>query len=173
MGRAVAALVVAALAVAAPLAAQDVPASARPRPVLSAPRVGGELLAGAYAGYLGFYIGRFAGERIADLVQLEEEGGVRRGAVLTFAYSGAAFGTAAAVSGIGSLGDQTGEFGAALLGTGLGFVVAVGVNRLVFPGSEGGTPRARATRRLADAIEVLLPAIGATIAFNSTRRFER
>ncbi len=163
-----AALVLATLAVTGTIAAQDTG-----RPAFSIPRTGGEVVAGAYAGFVGFYAGRFAGERVADLVSLEDEGGVRRGAVLTFAYLGAAFGTAGTVYGIGSLGNQTGEFGAALLGTGAGFVVAVAANRLLFPRASREANGARSARRLADAVEILLPAIGSAVAFNSTRRYSR
>jgi hypothetical protein len=168
------AVVIAALSGAATMAsAQAAEAPRLGTPTLSAPRIGGQVVAGAYAGFLGFYIGRFTGERLSDLLQLEDEGGVRRGAVLSLAYAGAAFGTAGAVYGIGSIGNQTGEFGGALMGTGLGFLAAVGVNHLLFPKASRESGTSSSSRRLTDAIEILLPAIGSTIAFNSTRRYTR
>ncbi len=164
---------VAILLVAAGAHAQQADPPRTGRPTLSAPRIGGEVVAGAYAGFLGFYVGRFAGERLSDLVRLDDEVGARRGTVMTLGYAGAAFATAGAVYGIGSLGDQSGEYGAALLGTGVGFVAAVGVNAVLFPRASRTSGSYDASRRLMDAIEILLPAIGSTIAFNSTRRYSR
>jgi hypothetical protein len=172
IGRRVLALVLTALTATAPLGAQ-VAAPASPRPSLEPARVAGEVVGGAYAGFLGFYVGRFVGERVGDVFRIDENGTAHRNIVLGFAYAGAAFGTAGTVYGIGSIGDQTGDFGAALLGTGVGFGVAVGLNRFICPPPAGRTPRAARCRIITDAIEVLLPAIGSTIAFNSTRRSTR
>ncbi len=141
-------------------------------PPLEPLRVGGEVVVGAYAGFLGFYVGRFVGERVGDLLQFDGTGDAHRNTMLLFANAGAAFGTAGAVYGIGSIGDQTGDFGMALLGTGIGFATAVGVNRFICPPA-GRAPRSSRCRIITDAVEVLLPAIGSTIAFNATRRATR
>lgn len=149
------------------------PVAPRGRPPLEPARLTGQVAAGAYAGFLGFFVGRFVGERVADLARLGEDADARRGTMLTFAYAGAALGTAGVVHGIGNIGDQTGEFGLALAGTGAGFVAALGINRFLCPPPAGQAPRHPRCRIITDVVEVLLPAIGSTIAFNSSRRFAR
>jgi hypothetical protein len=170
-GRRLIALALTACALGRPLGAQESEGPSG-RPALEPLRIGGEVVAGAYAGFLGFYVGRFVGERVGDLLRLEGTGDAHRTTMLVFANAGAAFGTAGTVYGIGSIGDQTGDFGTTLLGTGLGYATAVGLNRFICPPA-GRAPRASRCRIIADAVEVLLPAIGSTIAFNSTRRFTR
>ena len=159
------AVVVAALlaGLAIPLAAQE------QRPQLSAGRVTGELVVGAYAGIGGFFAGRYLGETIGDFVGVESDVTRRRvGYVAGFATG--ALATAGAVYAIGTMGDQTGEFGTTLMGTTVGFVGAIVIGRVAL----GPTPDTRrgmstAGRWAAVNALALLPAIGATVAFNSTR----
>jgi hypothetical protein len=145
----------------------------RPRPDLEPERVAGEVVLGATAGYLGYFAGRFVGVRVAELFAIESSG--RRSAVINgFGYAAAGASTAGAVYGIGSIDGQTGEFGTTLLGAGVGFTVAVLVNQFVFrPRETPESSGSRAVRLAAEVVEVMLPAIGATIAFNSTRRYAR
>ena len=81
--------------------------------------------------------------------------------------------TAGSVYGIGSIGDQTGSFRDALLGAGAGYVTGLAV-RWVAMGATSGPRDAddSGMRWMGAAIESLLPAIGATIAFNTSRRFK-
>jgi hypothetical protein len=148
----------------APLAAQE------QRPSLSAGRVTGELVVGAYAGIGGFFIGRYVGDRIGDGVGVTSEATRDRLRIGTgVLLAGAA--TAGAVYGIGSIGDQTGDFATTAAGTGVGLVAALALSRLVMPPE--GRPGGMSTgRRWATAnVIALLPAIGAPIAFNNTRQF--
>lgn len=155
----------AALAGAHPLAAQ-----ALERPRLDAGRVTGEVIAGTYAGIGGFLLGREVAERIAEAVGAEEDPTMRRvgwaGGIL-----GGGLATAGTVYGIGRLGETAGDFDATWLGSGVGFVASAALARVLFGAdarpSEGMRPAARWVTINALA---LLPSIGATIGFNSTRR---
>jgi hypothetical protein len=142
------------------------------RPRLNAGRVAGELVAGSYAGIGGFIVGRFVGEEGAELLGVRSEDTRRR-----LGYLGGVIGgglaTAGTVFAIGNVGDQTGDFDATYLGTGAGFVLALGLAKVLL-GPDGRPPESSSTAaRWATAnVIALLPAIGATIAFNSTRRFK-
>ena len=146
---------------------------ARPRPDLQPVRLAGEVVVGMYAGYIGYFAGRLVGENMGDVFRMPTNG-ARGRLVAATGYAAAGLATAGAVYGIGSIDGQTGEFGATLLGTGAGFVVGIAVNKLIFVPrrSTESTPE-RAVRRTVEFVEVLLPAIGATVGFNSTRRFSR
>ena len=130
------------------------------------------MVVGGYSGIAGFVIGRFAAEGISDVVGIENETAMRR---IGFAGGviGGGLATAGVVYGIGNIGDQTGDFDATYLGTGVGFVAALGIARMML-GPEGRPREGMSTSaRWATAnIVALLPAIGATIGFNSTRRFQ-
>jgi hypothetical protein len=125
---------------------------------------------GAYAGIGGFVIGRFASKGLATVVGIDNEAAQRRigfvGGVL-----GGGLATAGVVHAIGSIGDQSGDFATTYLGSGVGFVVGLGVARMVL-GPEGRPREGMSTKMRWAAANVIafLPAIGATIAFNSTRR---
>jgi hypothetical protein len=162
-----AALVAAALAVAAiaPLRAQEA------RPSLSAGRVGGELIVGAYAGIGGFFIGRYVGDRLGDGFGVTSESTRDRLRTSTgVLLAGAA--TAGTVYAIGNIGNQTGDLGETTAGTAVGLVAAIALSRVVMA-PEGRPPRNSSTaRRWATAnVIALLPAIGATVAFNNSRQF--
>ena len=140
------------------------------KPRLDAGRVAGELLGGAYAGIGGYLIGQYVGVQLADLSGVESDATRRRiGYVAGFVGGGLA--TAGVIYAVGSMGDQAGDFNATALGTGVGFVAALGIAR-VFLGPNGSPPTGMSTKARWAAINALalLPAIGGTIGFNSTRR---
>jgi len=145
-------------------------AQALEKPRLEPLRVGSQVVVGGYSGIGGFVIGRFVAERVAGAARVENEAAMRRlgfvGGVI-----GGGLATAGVVYGIGNIGDQTGDFDATYLGTGVGFVAALGIAKMVL-GPEGRPREGMSTSaRWATAnIIALLPAIGATIGFNSTRR---
>lgn len=142
------------------------------RPRIEPARVAGQVIVGGYSGIGGFVIGRFVAEGIAGVAQVENEAALRRlgfvGGVI-----GGGLATAGVVYGIGNIGDQTGDFDATYLGTGVGFVAALGIAKMIL-GPEGRPREGMSTSaRWATAnIIALLPAIGATIGFNSTRRIQ-
>ncbi len=75
------------------------------------------------------------------------------------------------LNGIGSIGDQTGDYSDTALGTTTGFVVAIGVARLILGPDLRPEPGSSTAMRWTMAnVLALLPAIGGTIAFNSSRR---
>jgi hypothetical protein len=171
------ALCVTALAILAPIAPTRtrslLHAQSDRTPDLEAWRLGAEVLGGIYAGYAGYFLGRFVGEHISDVVARDNDR-TRTALRYTFGYAAGIAATAGAVYGIGSIDHQTGDFDRTLLGTGAGFVTAVIINRVVWhPTRQSASSGERAVRRVADFIEVLLPTVGATIAFNQSRRFAR
>ncbi len=142
------------------------------KPRIEPVRVAGQVVVGGYSGIAGFVIGRFAAEGISDVVGIENETAMRRigfvGGVI-----GGGLATAGVVYGIGNIGDQTGDFDATYLGTGVGFVAALGIARMIL--GPDGRPRegmSTSARWATANIVALLPAIGATIGFNSTRRLQ-
>lgn len=184
---AVTALAVTALAVAAPLGAQAAPAApaaqaapAAPdappapagRPTLEPLRVGGEVLVGTYAGLGGFLIGRFIGGSIGDLMPASERDKENLAHVTGLVVGGLA--TAGGTFAVGAVrSNQTASYPATLLGAGAGYVTGLAVTRLLFPRSRPSvTPEQSRARWLQATVQSLLPAIGATIAFNSSRRFK-
>lgn len=167
-GRTGVAVALCAMAFARSLAAQGDGAGRLGKPELQPLRVAGEVVAGGAAGYAGYFAGRFVGVSLADLLRIDSNGG-RTVVIDAFAYASAGFATAGAVYGVGSIDGQTGEFGAAMLGGGAGFALAVLTNQLLRPRRTPESGGSRAARLAAEVIEVLLPSIGATIGFNSTR----
>lgn len=140
------------------------------RPPLSAGRVAGEIAAGTYAGIGGFIVGRFVGERVGDLMGVASDD-TRRRLGFTGGVIGGGLATAGAVYAVGNIGDQTGEFDATYLGTGVGFVAAWGLSRVLLGPSERPRQGMSTAARWATAnVIALLPALGGTIGFNSTRR---
>ena len=141
------------------------------RPALSAGRISGELVAGTYAGIGGFLIGRYVGERVGDIAGVDQDATRRlMGNVTGVAVAGLA--TAGTVYAIGNIGDQTGEFDATYLGTGVGFVAGWALSRaLLGPQERPRQGMSTAMRWTMVNVIAFLPSIGATVGFNSSRRF--
>ncbi len=149
---------------AAPLSAQQA------RPPLSAGRVTAEVVVGTYTGIGGFIVGRYVGQRVGDAVGVTSED-TRRRLGFTSGIVAAGLTTAGTVYGIGSIGDQTGDFATTYLGTGIGFVMAWGLQRsLLGPQERPRSGMSTAMRWTVANVLASLPAAGATIGFNSTRR---
>lgn len=148
----------------APLSAQRAE-----RPPLEAGRLTGEVVGGAYAGIAGFLAGRWIGNTVADAIGVEHDK-TRNAIALSGAIAGAGLGTAGAVYAIGSLGDQSGDFSATMLGGGVGWVAGTALSRVLFGDTKDATHLRSRTKWVAATVEALLPSIGATIGFNSTRR---
>lgn len=140
------------------------------RPALSAGRVTGQLVAGTYAGIGGFLVGRFVGERLADLSGAERDKTMSLVGNTTGALV-AGVATAGSVYAIGNIGDQTGDFDATYLGTGVGFVAGWALSRVILGPAERPRQGMSTAARWATAnVIAFLPSIGATVGFNSTRR---
>ena len=145
-------------------------AQQQPKPRLEPARVTGQVVLGAYAGIGGFIVGRYLGEELVQRVGSEHEPTIRRVGFATGTIGGG-LATAGVVYGIGSLGEQSGDFDATALGAGVGFVASMALARVLL-GPELSPPSGmRTTARWATAnLIALLPAVGASIGFNSTRR---
>lgn len=144
----------------------------RARPPLNAGRVAGELAAGTYAGIGGFLVGRFVGERMADILGAERDA-TMRAVGITSGVAVAGLATAGSVYGIGNIGDQTGDFSATYLGTGVGFAAGWALSRALLGPSERPREGMSTAARWATAnVIALLPSIGATVGFNSSRRYK-
>lgn len=144
----------------------------RARPPLNAGRVAGELAAGTYAGIGGFLVGRFVGERMADILGAERDA-TMRAVGITSGVAVAGLATAGSVYGIGTIGDQTGDFSATYLGTGVGFAAGWALSRALLGPSERPREGMSTAARWATAnVIALLPSIGATVGFNSSRRYK-
>lgn len=141
------------------------------RPGLQPVRVGAEVVTSLYSGIGGFLLGRSIGGSVTDMLFDVSEPARERIADGTGLVIGG-LATAGSVYGIGSIGDQTGSFGHAAVGAGAGYVAGVAVRWLINGVSHASADRESSRMRwMSAAVESLLPAIGATVAFNSTRRY--
>ncbi len=142
------------------------------RPDLEPGRVAGELLVGSYAGITGFFLGRWVGLTVIDLVANPAED-TRENIAFATGVTGAWIGTTAGVFAIGAIGNQTGSLSTTAFGAGIGAVAGAFLDRLVFaPRSGDPSAGASAVRWAETVVESFLPAIGATIAFNSSRKYK-
>jgi hypothetical protein len=140
------------------------------RPQLNAGRVTAEIVVGTYTGIGGFIVGRYVGERVGEVIGVTSDDTRRRLGYASGIFAGGLV-TASTVYGIGSMGDQTGDFATTYLGTGVGFVAAWGLSRAILGPSERPRSGYSTAGRWAIANTIaFLPSLGASIAFNSTRR---
>lgn len=140
------------------------------RPSLSPVRVGGELVLGVAAMPLGFVGGGLAARAVARRVGADDDVASRVG--YAGGYAGAALATAAAVTFVGTRGNQTGSYASALGGAVVGGLGSFALVRLNRRPDEDDRPCGIGCTAAAAAV-FLLPALGSTIAFNASRRYER
>jgi hypothetical protein len=129
-------------------------AEAQKRPV-SKGRIAGEIAAGALGAPIGFAIGYTIG------TGFRPHGSSNSGVAVGFA--GALLGPAAAVNWVGNGGPSHGNFGATIGGTAVGY----GASILAFPLARKLPGK---LKTIATIATFFLPAIGATVAYNSTRK---
>jgi hypothetical protein len=86
---------------------------------------------------------------------------------------GGAFAIGGAVYAIGDMGSETGSFPSTMLGVGAGAGVGYLLSRVVFRGRIPADQGSAKRKWLMATLESSLPAFGATIAFNSSRRWQR
>jgi hypothetical protein len=118
-------------------------------------RIAGEIAAGMAGAPIGFAIGYTIGSG------LRPHGSSNSGLVVGFA--GALIGPAAAVNWVGNGGPSHGNFGATVGGTAIGYVASY----LAFPIARKLPWK---LKTVATVATLFLPAIGATVAYNSTRK---
>lgn len=171
MSRAVAATLPFATLVALALTAPVAQAQRAEKPRLDAGRVAIEAVGGSYAGIGGFLVGRAAGEQVGELLGVRSDVTRRRIGYTTGALVGT-FATSGFVYAVGSVGDTAGDFDQTLLGAGAGLVAGYALSKLIFADGAPSPGMNTAARWAAINVIALLPAIGATIGFNSTRRLQ-
>ena len=147
------------------------PPGSKARPDIEPARVVGQLFAGAYAGIGGYVVGNWAGGLLAEALPASET--TRDQIAFGAGVIGGGLATAASVAAIGNIGDQTGSYPIAIVGTAGGILAGALLNQLLYGHArlpaEGLSSRAR---WIEASLEALLPSLGATIAFNSTRRYK-
>ncbi len=151
----------------------EVGAPGEGRPALRPERVALEVFGGTYAGLAGYFVGRGVGTIATRLMQNEDER-MRDRIVHGTGLVGGAFAIGGAVYAIGDIGSETGSFPATMLGVGLGAAASELLSRAVFHHRRTPADKGSAKRKwLAATLESALPAIGGTIAFNSSRKWQR
>lgn len=141
-------------------------------PPIEPARVAGQVMAGAYAGIGGYVLGSWVGSLVIERVPMASEG-TREQVSFALGLVGATIATAKTVSAIGNIGDQTGNYSHALAGTVGGVAAGLLLNQVLY--GHASLPEHTGSSRvrwIEASLEALLPSIGATIAFNSTRRYK-
>jgi hypothetical protein len=136
-------------------AALSVRAAGAQKRSVSNGRIAGEIAAGTLGAPLGFAIGYTIGSGFRP------HGSSNTGVVAGFA--GALVGPALGVNWVGNGGPSRGNFGATMGGAALGYGATVLIFPIVrkLPGP---------LKTIATVATVFLPAVGATVAYNSTRK---
>lgn len=152
--------------------AQQATAPAEGKPALRPERVAGEVLGGTYAGVLGYFVGRGVGQ-LATAMMSAERDAQRERIVNSVGISAAAFAIGGAVYGVGNMGAEAGSFPKTMVGVSAGVAASLLLSKVVFNGRMPSNEASSHRKWLMATLESSLPAIGGTIAFNSSRRWQR
>jgi hypothetical protein len=142
------------------------------KPAIRYERVAGEIVGGTYAGVLGYFAGRGLGTIATSMMNAEQDR-ARERIVNGVGIVGASFAIGGAVYAIGNIGAEAGSFPQTMAGVSVGVAASLLMSKLVF---KGRMPAHESTSRgkwLMAALDASLPAIGGTIAFNMSRRWQR
>ncbi len=142
------------------------------KPKLRPERVAAEVVGGTYAGVAGYFVGRGVGTIATSMMSAERER-QRDRIVDAVGWVGAAFAIGGTVYAIGDMGSETGSFRTTMGGVAAGAATSLVLSKLVFrgrmPKNEGSATR----KWWVATLECSLPAIGGTIAFNASRKWQR
>jgi len=141
------------------------------RPSVSFGRAAGQVGLGTLALPVGFVVGGVTADWVAGRLGVSEE--TADIVAIAGAWSGAALATGGGATLIGSRGNTTGSYGAAVAGAVIG---GVGSYLLIRLNERGDDEQDRPCGVLCvvSAIGVVaLPSIGATVGYNLSRRYER
>jgi hypothetical protein len=141
-------------------------------PAIRYERVAGEVVAGTYAGVLGYFIGRGVGS-VATTMMSADRDRLREQIVNGVGIGSAAFAIGGTVYAIGNMGAEAGSFPTTMAGVSVGVAASLVMSKILF---KGRMPAHESTSRgkwLMAALDASLPAIGGTIAFNNSRRWQR
>jgi len=142
------------------------------RPGVRPERVAGEIVGGTYAGVAGYFVGRGIGT-IATMMMADRYDALRDDIVNGVGIVGAGFAIAGTVYAIGNMGAETGSYAKTLGGVGVGTAASLIVSSLVFQGRVPADKWSARRKWWVATLECSLPAIGGTIAFNRSRRWQR
>ena len=146
-------------------------ARAQGTPAIGAGRVAAQVVAGTVALPVGYVAGGLGTRWVARRLGASDDAVSRsadRGALV-----GAVLATGGAVSLVGARGPGAGSFPAAVGGAALGGVASALVARAARRGDEGPAKPCHIGCVLASAAIVALPSVGATLAYDATRRVKR
>ncbi|MHB1311510.1 MAG: hypothetical protein ACYC3L_05785 [Gemmatimonadaceae bacterium] len=152
-------------------AASDPPAQGRPD--IRPERVAVEVAGGTYVGLAGYFVGRGVGT-FATRMMSEEHDHLREKIVHNTGLVAGAFTVGGFVYAVGDMGSESGSFTSTMIGVGVGAVASELLSRAVFHRRHYTEFRDSTKRKWWLAtLEASLPAIGGTIGFNSSRRWQR
>lgn len=147
-----------------------VPAEGKPK--LRPERVAAEVVGGTYAGVAGYFVGRGIGTIATSMMSAEQER-TRDRIVGGVGWVGAAFAIGGTVYAIGDIGAETGSFRSTMGGVAVGAATSLALSRVVFRGRMGRNAVSGTRKWWLATLECSLPAIGGTIAFNASRKWQR
>lgn len=142
------------------------------KPALRPERVAAEVVGGTYAGVAGYFVGRSIGTVATAMMSAERER-ARDRIVDVVGWVGAAFAIGGTVYAIGDMGAETGSFRETMGGVAAGAATSLVLSRLVFRGRIPGGHGSANHKWWVATLECSLPAIGGTIAFNASRKWQR
>lgn len=137
-------------------------------PGVGAARAAGQVVAGTVALPVGYVGGGLAARQVARWLGASDDAASRAGSV--GAYAGAALATAGAVSLVGARGPGVGSFPAAVGGAVAGGAASALLVRLLRRPDDAPPRPCRLGCVVGSAAVVLLPSVGATVAYDASRR---
>jgi hypothetical protein len=148
------------------------PLPAEGKPALRPERVAAEVVGGTYAGVAGYFVGRSIGTIATSMMSAERER-ARDRIVDVVGWVGAAFAIGGTVYAIGDMGSETGSFRETMGGVAAGAATSLVLSKIVFRGRMPKEQGSATRKWWVATLECSLPAIGGTIAFNASRKWQR
>ncbi|MDQ8153581.1 MAG: hypothetical protein P3B98_02865 [Gemmatimonadota bacterium] len=155
-----------------PVGAEQAGAATEGKPAIRYERVAGEIVAGTYAGVIGYFVGRGVGT-IATTMMKSDHDRVREHIVNDIGIASAAFAIGGTVFAIGNLGAESGDFRTTMVGVTAGVGASLLMSKLIFKGRMPSNEASSHRKWLMATLDSSLPAIGGTIAFNASRKWQR
>jgi len=152
--------------------ARQAGAATQGKPDFRYERVAGEVVAGTYAGVAGYFLGRGVGT-IATMMLSSDDERLRDQIVDAVGWTGAAFAIGGTVYAIGDMGAEAGSFPRTMVGVTAGAAASLAISRLIFHGRVPADKWSARRKWWMATLECSLPAIGGTIAFNASRKWDR
>ncbi len=142
------------------------------KPTLRPERVGAEVVVGTYAGVAGYFAGRGLGT-LATMMMKSDNERLRDRVVDGVGWAGAAFAIGGTVYALGDMGSETGSFPRTMIGVTAGAAASLVLSKVVFHGRVPADQGSAKRKWWVATLECSLPAIGGTLAFNASRKWQR